>query len=124
MNALASQARSRARLVGGPGWLRAGVIVGVLALAFVVSRSCQQSQVRITKEQALASAERQVDFDPTREQIRFLRQGLNSQPVWVVSLSIPREGGQTFSELAVVRINANTGKVLDVQAQGPEPSTR
>ena len=47
-----------------------------MLLTFVASRSCQQDQIRITKEQAIATAERQVKFDPTRVQVRMLRQGL------------------------------------------------
>jgi hypothetical protein len=92
----------------------------VLALAFVASRSCQQDQVRITKAQAVATAERQIEFDPTRTQVRLLRQGLNSKPFWIVSLSIPRGESldtQEFSELAVVKVDANTGKVTEVKIQ-------
>jgi hypothetical protein len=96
-------------------------VVGLAALTFVASRSCQQDQIRITKEQAIATAERQIRFDPTRVQIRMLRQGLNSRPNWVVSLSIPRSGAvtsaQEFKELALVRVDANTGKVVDVKVQ-------
>jgi hypothetical protein len=51
----------------------------------------------------------------------MLRQGLNSRPNWVVSLSIPRSGAviaeQQFKELALVRVDANTGKVVDVKVQ-------
>jgi hypothetical protein len=89
-------------------------------LCFVVARSCQQSQIRITKEQAIARAEREVDFEPTRTQVRLLRQGLGSEPFWIVSLSIPRDRApdtQRFVELAVVRVDANTGKVRDVRVQ-------
>ena len=92
----------------------------MLALAFVASRSCQQDQVRVTKDQAVATAERQVDFEPTRTQVRLLRQGLSSKPHWVVSLSIPRDSDpdtQVFRELAVVRVDANTGEVEDVKVQ-------
>jgi hypothetical protein len=92
----------------------------VLALAFVASRSCQQGQVRITKEQAIATAERQIPFDPTRTQVRLLRQGLSSKPFWVVSLSIPRGDDldtQDFRQLAVVKVDANTGKVAEVKIQ-------
>ena len=77
--------------------------------------------MRITKEQAVATAERQIKFDPTRVQVRMLRQGLNSRPNWVVSLSIPRRGStiadEDFKELALVRVDANTGKVVDVKVQ-------
>jgi hypothetical protein len=86
----------------------------------VVSRSCQQDQVRISKDQAIETAERQVDFKPTRTQVRLLRQGLNSKPFWAVSLSIPVGDDldtQEFRQLAVVRIDANTGKVADVKIQ-------
>jgi hypothetical protein len=96
-------------------------VVGLAALTFVASRSCQQDQIRITKQQAIATAERQVQFDPTRVQVRMLRQGLNSRPNWVVSLSIPARGAvtqeQEFKELALVRVDANTGKVVDVKVQ-------
>ena len=84
------------------------MIVGVLVLAFFVARGCQQSQIRITKEQAIATAERQVNFEPQRTQIRLLR------PFWIVSLSIPGERSGTFRRLATVKISANTGKVEEV----------
>ena len=76
--------------------------------------------MRVTKEQAIATAERQIDFDPTRTQVRLLRQGLSSKPFWIVSLSIPRGDPVTtdeFSELAVIRVDANTGKIADVKVQ-------
>jgi hypothetical protein len=99
-----------------PTWPRLAVIGAVLVLAFFVSRSCQQSQVRITEEQAIATAERQVDFESENTQIRLLRQGLGSKPFWIVSLSVPGdEGENTFSRLALVRIDANTGEVAEVQ---------
>jgi peptidase YpeB-like protein len=83
-----------------------------------VAQTCQKSQVRITKNQAIDRAEAQVSFKPTREQVRLLRQGLSSKPFWIVSLSIPRGDG-TFRQLAVVRVDANTGKVEDVRVQRP-----
>jgi hypothetical protein len=116
MGALADTARSRGRLTG-PTWLRAGVIAGVLVLCFVVARSCQQSQVRLTKEQAIATAEKQVDFEPARVQIRLLRQGIGSEPFWIVSLSVPGARENTFKHMTFVRIDANTGKVADVQSR-------
>ncbi len=90
------------------------VILAILVVAFVVAQTCQKSQVRLNKNQAIAKAENQVDFSPQRTQIRLLRQGLNSQPTWIVSLSRPGTKPGTFSELAVVRIDANSGKVLSV----------
>jgi hypothetical protein len=97
------------------------MLVVVLGLAFLVSRSCQQSQIRITKEQAVASAEREIDFDPANTQVRLLRQGLGSDPFWIVSLSIPTGERDRFRRLAVVRVDANTGEVADVKEQRPGP---
>jgi hypothetical protein len=100
--------------------VRLGVIVVLLGLTFAASRSCQQDQVRLTKEQAIATAERQVNFEPTRTQVRLLRRGLSSTPYWIVSLSIPRGeelDTQEFRKLAVVEIDANTGKVASVKVQ-------
>ncbi len=102
---------------GGPTWVRVGVIVAVLVLAFVVAQTCQRSSIRLDKNQAIAKAKDQVDFKPTHTQIRLLRQGVPSKPFWVVSLSRPGKAEGTFSALAVVRIDANTGKVETVKEQ-------
>ena len=91
------------------------MIAAVLVLAFVVAQTCQKSQLRLNKDQAIAKAETQVDFEPVRTQIRLLRQGIPGKPYWIVSLSRPGKQPGTFSELAVVRIDANTGKVKDVK---------
>jgi hypothetical protein len=105
-----------------PVWLRVGLIAGLLAVTFVVAKSCQQSQIRIPKERAIASAEQRVAFKPTNVQVRLVRQGLTSRPFWVVSLSVPRPGeAQVFDELAVVRVSANTGKVEEVRVQRDAP---
>lgn len=93
------------------------MVVALLAACFAVSRSCQQDQVRITKEQAVATAEERVRFDPTRVQVRMIRQGIESRPMWAVSLSVPRANGRGFAQLAVVRVNANTGKVASIATQ-------
>lgn len=102
---------------GGPTWLRVAVIVGVLAVAFLVAQTCQQSQIRLTKDQAIAKAQRQIDFKPDRTQIRLLRQGIQSEPFWIVSMSVKGEAENSFRELAVVRIDANSGKVETVRQQ-------
>jgi len=91
------------------------VIAVVLIVAFVAAQTCQKSSIRLDKNQALAKAEAQVDFTPKREQVRMLRQGLTSKPYWMVSLSRPGKRPGTFSELAVFRINANTGKLQRVR---------
>ena len=93
------------------------VIVAVLGVAVVVAQTCQQSQIRYTKEQAIAAAERQIDFEPDRRQIRLLRQGITSEPFWIVSLSVAGESDNDFRELAIVKIDANSGKIDSVRIQ-------
>jgi uncharacterized protein YpmB len=95
------------------------VIVLVLVAAFVFAQTCQKEQVRVSKEQAIQTAREQVSFEPERTQIRLLRQGLAAKPFWIVSLSIPGETEDTFERLAVVRIDANSGKVEDVELGRP-----
>jgi hypothetical protein len=100
------------------------VLIGLVVLAAVVAKSCQQAQIRITKEQAIAIADRQVDFEPGSTQIRMLRQGLNRKLFWFVSLSDPigsAEHPQGFTRFVVVEIDANTGKVEDVNNQSAVP---
>lgn len=86
----------------------------MLVAAFVFAQTCQKDQVRVSKEQAIQIAGGQVSFEPERTQIRLLRQGINSKPFWIVSLSIPGEREDTFRRLAVVHVDANTGEVEDV----------
>jgi len=86
------------------------VVLAIFAVSAVFAQTCQQSQVRLSKDQAIARAEQQVSFDPTNRQVRLVRQGINSRPFWAVSLSVPDDAGG-FSQLTTVRIDANTGKV-------------
>jgi hypothetical protein len=96
------------------------LVIGlVLVAAFVFAQTCQKDQVRVSKEQAIQTARDQVTFEPERTQIRMLRQGINSKPFWIVSLSIPGETEGTFRQLAVVRLDANNGKVEDVERGRP-----
>jgi Peptidase propeptide and YPEB domain len=98
------------------------VIVLVLVAAFVFAQTCQKDQVRVSKEQAIQTARAQVSFEPELTQIRLLRQGINSRPFWIVSLTIPGETEDTFRRIAVVRIDANTGEVEDVGRGRPARS--
>jgi hypothetical protein len=104
-----------------PTWPRLLVIGLVLAAAFVFAQTCQKDQVRVSKEQAIQTARGRVSFEPERTQIRLLRQGINSRPFWIVSLSVPGEREDTFRRLAVVRVDANTGEVEDVELGRPAP---
>jgi Peptidase propeptide and YPEB domain len=93
----------------------------VLVAAFVFAQTCQKDQVRISKERAIATAREQVSFTPERTQIRFLRQGIGSEPTWVVSLTVPGREEGTFERIALVKVDAHTGEVEDVERGRPAP---
>ena len=112
---VAAAAGSRAR---GVSWPRVLAVIVLVAACFLVANSCQRSQVRLDQRQAVATAREKVDFEPTREQVHLVREGLTSRPFWAVSLSVPRRGSaDAFERLAVVRIDANSGKVDSVATQ-------
>ena len=92
-------------------------MIAVLVLAFVVARGCQDSQVRLTKEQAIATAEREVRFEPNIANVKLLRQGLNAKPYWFVNLSTARGEDELPRRLVVVKIDAKTGSVVEVDRQ-------
>lgn len=105
-----------------PSKARVAVILGVLAVALVLAKGCQDSQVRITQERAVETARDQIDFKPTLTQVRLLRQGLTRKPFWFVSLSIPigdEDAPDGYRRLAVVEVDARTGEVESVKAQDP-----
>jgi peptidase YpeB-like protein len=112
-----ARSRVRARRPSGPTWPRILVLVGVLGAAFFVAKTCQESQVRVTKEQAIATAKRAVDFKPRITNIRLLRQGVGSKPFWFVNMSVPGRNSDIPRRLSVVKIDANTGKVEDIVRQ-------
>ena len=89
----------------------------MLVLAFVVSGRCQQSEIELTQDEAIAIATEQVDFEPENTQIRLLRQGLDRHPFWIVSLSIPRAPTDSVHALAMVRIDATSGEVVEFNQQ-------
>jgi hypothetical protein len=88
--------------------------VAVTALA---AQSCQQSQVRLSEEQAIATARPEAGFEPQRTQIRLVRQGLTGQPFWAVSFSVEAPSGDGYAKLTTVRVDANTGTVESVNRE-------
>jgi hypothetical protein len=98
--------------------LRGVLAVAVLvAVTFVVAQSCQQSQVRLTKEQAIVRAQPEAGFEPQRTQIRLVRQGLDGHPYWAVSFAIPAASGDGYDRLTTVRVDANSGKIEAVNRE-------
>jgi hypothetical protein len=100
------------------------VVAGVFVLAFFVARSCQDEEIKVTQEDAVAKVTERIHFAPENTQVRLLRQGLDRQPFWIVSLSIPGRREGTFEDLAVARIDATTGQIVQLDEQGYEPQKR
>ena len=94
-----------------------GVVVLVAALigAVLVSKGCQRSQVRISKEQAVAIGQRQIDFKPTGHGVRMVLRGVPPKRYWAVSYYIRNPDGAGYRKLTVLLINANTGKIQRVK---------
>jgi hypothetical protein len=93
------------------------LFVALFAVTIFAAQSCQQSQVRLSKERAIATARPQAGFTPQRTQVRLVRQGLNSHPFWAVSFSVPAASGDGYARLTTVRVDANTGKVAAVNRE-------
>ena len=92
-------------------------VVALFAVCVVAAQSCQQSQVRISKELAITKARPEAGFAPQRTQVRLVRQGLNAHPFWAVSFSVPAASGDGFAKLTTVRVDANTGTVAAVNRE-------
>jgi hypothetical protein len=101
---------------GHPLWVKVAFVGGMLILAFLVSRGCQDEQVQISSDEAVEVARAEVDFEPTDTQIRLLRQGINREPFWFVSLGLEsKRDPDIFARLAVVKIAAETGEVIEIE---------
>jgi hypothetical protein len=98
-------------------WRAVLAIAALLALTAFAAQSCQQSQVRLSQEEAIAKARPEVGFDPKQTQIRLVRQGLTGRPYWAISFSIPAPSGDGYARLTTVRIDANTGTVEAVNRE-------
>jgi len=86
-------------------------VVVLLAVTGVAAQSCQQRQVRLSQEQAIAKARPELGFKPEQTQIRLVRQGLTGRPYWAISFSVPAASGDGYAKLTTVRVDANTGAI-------------
>jgi hypothetical protein len=92
-------------------------VVALFAVTLVAAQSCQQAQVRVSKERAIATARPEAGFEPERTQVRLVRQGLTAHPYWAISFSVPAESGDGYARLTTVRVDANSGKVEAVNRE-------
>jgi len=86
----------------------------VIVAAFLVSRGCQRSYVRITKDQAVGIGQRRIDFRPQGHTIRYVLRGVPPKRFWAVSYWIRNRTGSGYRRVTVVLVNANTGKVTQI----------
>ena len=86
-------------------------------MTIFAAQSCQQSQIRFSKERAIATARPEAGFTPERTQVRLVRQGLNGRPFWAVSFSVPGIRSRRVRKLTTVRVDANTGKIAAVNRE-------
>ncbi len=93
------------------------MIAAVLVAAFLVSRSCGTSDIKTSQDEAVATVTERADFAPEDTQVRLLRQGIDRHPFWIVSLSTPNPDGETYAELAIARVDASTGEVVEFRQQ-------
>ena len=92
-------------------------VVALIAVTAIAAQSCQQSQVRVSQERAVATARAEAGFTPERTQVRLVRQGLNGHPFWAVSFSVPAKSGDGYAKLTTVRVDANSGTVEAVNRE-------
>ena len=104
-------ARARkARDVRDRPLFRIALLVAVLLVAFFATKSCARQQHRISQDEAVAIARKEIDFKPSRYQVRYLPQGVPPVYYWAVNFSkLNRDGRVVHTQ--VVLVNANTGTV-------------
>ena len=96
---------------------KVALLLAVLLLAFVASRSCASRDTDISQDEAVEIAREEVDFEPDRVGVRFLPRGVPSQPFWAVSLSTEDSQG-ALERVIVVVVDANTGEIEEVREEG------
>ena len=115
------------RLKAMPGRTKLFFVVGLVLVVVFTTRTC--SGVAGEEEEAVAAAlaalEQSDDgFVPEHTEASILRQGMPTSAVWVVVFTVadpdPDAGRNEFLRHAVVRVDANTGEVLDVDISEPD----
>jgi hypothetical protein len=86
----------------------------VLLFALGVARGCASRGGEISQREAVEIARQEVDFRPERTQVRLIRQGFQSRPLWAVSFSTLDEDG-ALDRVTVVVVDARTREVTEVR---------
>ena len=89
---------------------RIGLLVAILALAFLFARGCQEESRPVSLEEAVELARAEVSFTPDRHQVRFVQQGIPARGYWGVSfVELGRDGAP--AKVEVYLVDARTGEV-------------
>jgi hypothetical protein len=89
---------------------RVAALLAVLFVAFVSTKSCARQQNRISQDEAVAIAQKEIDFEYTRYQVKYLPQGVPPVYYWAVNFAKEDANGQVV-HTEVVLVNASTGVV-------------
>lgn len=103
-------AAQQARDIRDRPLFRIAMLLAVLLVAFVATKSCARQQHKISQDEAVAIARKEIDFEPDRYQVRYLPQGVPPVYYWGVNFQTLNENGVVV-RTQVVLVNANTGAV-------------
>ncbi|MDE0067117.1 MAG: PepSY domain-containing protein [Acidimicrobiaceae bacterium] len=100
------------------------IVAGLLVVVFMV-RGCSGVDVSREEAEAIATAAFEGDedyFEPEKVESRVLRQGIPTRAVWVVVFTVADpDGSRTeFLNHATVRVDADTGEVIEVDVGEPD----
>jgi hypothetical protein len=93
------------------------LLLAVLVVAFVASRSCASRDTEVDSDEAVEIAREEVDYEPERVMVRFTPRGIDSRPHWAVSFSVVDAAGNA-ERVTVVLVDARTGDVVEVDREG------
>ena len=102
-----NETASRARDVRDRPLFRIAAFALVLLAAFLATKSCAGQDNKISQDEAIAIAKKQIDFEPDKVQIRYVPQGVPPVFHWAVSLYTLKNGQP--DRVQVVLVNAITG---------------
>ena len=84
------------------------MLLAVLLLAFVATKTCAARDEEIDPDEAQAIARDEVDFEPEQVLVRGVQRGLDAHLYWAVSLSTTNAAGVRV-ECATVLVDSETG---------------
>lgn len=93
------------------------LLLAVLVVALVASRSCASRDTEVDSDEAVEIAREEVDYEPERVMVRFTPRGIDSRPHWAVSFSVVDAAGNA-ERVTVVLVDARTGDVVEVDREG------